>query len=84
MRREVRKPQAQNQRLEPTGLAKPGKSCGSTGRCEGLGLEDAAGWIVGQYRNGTEPFFRSGPGPLEGHPDPLLTLPTMNVSLFVL
>jgi len=33
------------------------------------------GWVFGRFWNRTELFFRSGPGPLAGYTDPLLTLP---------
>jgi len=74
MRPWIEKPETQNRRLEPTGLAKPGKSRGLTGTGPGLAHQDAAGRVFGQFWNRTEPFFRSEPGPLPGYPDPLRTL----------
>jgi len=67
-------PETQNRRLEPTGQAKPSKTRGLTGTGPGLACQDAAGGVFGQFRNQTERFFLSKPGPLVGFPDPLLTL----------
>jgi len=64
----------QNRRLEPTGLAKPGKTRRLTGMGLGFTRQDAAGRIFGRIWNRTDPFLQSKPGPLAGYPDPLLTL----------
>jgi len=68
------KPETQNQRLQPTGLAKPGETRGLTGTGPGLARQESAGRVVGRFWNRTDPFLRSKPGPLAGYPDPLLTL----------
>jgi len=68
------KPETQNRRLEPTGLAKPGESCGLMGTGPGLARQESAGWVFGQFWIRTNPFLRSKPGPLVGYPDPLLTI----------
>jgi len=68
--------ETQNRRLEPTGLAKPGKIRGLTGKGPGLARQVAAGRVFGQFWNRTEQVFWSEPGPLAGYPDPLLTLVT--------
>jgi len=71
----IEKPETQNRRLKPTGLAKPGKTRGLTGTGPGLAHQDTAGRVFGRFWNRTESFFCSEPGPLAGYPDPLLTLP---------
>jgi len=68
------KPETQNRRLEPTGLAKPGETHGLTGTGPGLACQESAGRVFGRFWNRTDPFLRSKPGPLAGYPDPLLTL----------
>ena len=68
------KPEMQNRRLEPTGLAKPGETCGLTGTGPGLARQESAGRVFGRFWNRTDPFLRSKPSPLAGYPDPLLTL----------
>jgi len=68
------KPETQNRRLEPTGLAKPSKTHGLTGTGPGLARQESAGRVFGRFWNRTDPFLRSKPGPLAGYPDPLLTL----------
>jgi len=68
------KPETQNRRLEPTGLAKPGETRGLTGTGPGLARQESAGRVFGQFWNWTDPFLWSKPGPLAGYPDPLLTL----------
>jgi len=68
------KPETQNWRLEPTGLAKPGDTRGLTGTGPGLAHQESAGWAFGRFWNRTDPLLRSKPGPLAGYPDPLLTL----------
>ena len=70
----IGKPETQNRRLEPTGLAKPFKPRGLTGTCPGLARQDAAEKVFGWFWNRTELFFRFKPGPLAGYPDPFLTL----------
>jgi len=74
MRSSIEKPETQNQRLGPTGLAEPSKPTGmrSTGPSEAR--QHADGWIVGRFWNETQPFFRSEPIPLAGYPDQVLTL----------
>jgi hypothetical protein len=61
-------------RLEPTDLAKPGKSRRLTGTGTGFARQEALVRVFGLFWNRTEPFFWSKPGPLGGYPDPLLTL----------
>jgi len=68
------KPETQNRRLEPTGLAKPGETHRLTGTGPGLARQDSAGRVFGRFWNRTDPFLRSIPGPLAAYPDPLLTL----------
>ena len=68
------KPETQNRRLQPKGLAKPGETRGLTGTGPGLARQDSAGRVFGRFWNRTDPFLRSKPGPLAGYPDPLLTL----------
>jgi len=68
------KPETQNWRLEATGQAQPGETRGLTGRGPGLARQESAGRVFGRFRNRTDPFLRSKPGPLAGYPDPLLTL----------
>ena len=72
------KPETQNRRLEPTGLAKPGETRGLTGTGPGLARHESAGRVFGRLWNPTDPFSRSKPGPLAGYPDPLLTLVVAN------
>jgi len=67
------KPVTQNRRLEPRGLAKPGEIHGLTGTGPGVARQESAGLVFGLFRNRTDPFLRSTPGPLAGYPDPLLT-----------
>jgi hypothetical protein len=68
------KPETQNRRLDPTGLANPGETRGLTGMCPGLARQESAGRVFGRFWNRTHPFLRSKPGPLAGYPDLLLTL----------
>jgi len=68
------KPETQNRKLEPTGLAKPGETRGFTGMRSGLARQESAGHVFGHFWNWTDPFLRSTPGPLAGYQDPLLTL----------
>ena len=70
------KPETQNRRLEPTGLAKPGETRGLTGTGPGLARQESAGRVFWQFWNWTDPFLRCKPGTLAGYPDPLLTLTT--------
>jgi hypothetical protein len=69
------KPETQNRRLEPTGLAKPGETRGLTGTGPCLARQESAGRVFGWFWNRTDPLLPSKPGPLAGYPDPLLTLP---------
>jgi len=64
----------QKRTLEPTGLARPGKTGELTGTGPGLARQDSAGRDSGRFWNRTDPFLRAKPGPLAGYPDPLLTL----------
>jgi len=64
----------QNRTLEPTGLAKPGTTCGLTGTRPGLARQDSVGRVSGRFLNRTDPSLRAKPGPLAGYPDPLTTL----------
>ena len=68
------KPETQNRRLEPTDLAKPGQTCGLTGRCPGLARQESAGRVFGWVSTQIDLFLRSKPKPLAGYADPLLTL----------
>jgi hypothetical protein len=68
------KPETQNRRLEPTGLAKPRETRGLMGTGPGLARQESAGRVFARFWNRTNPFLRSKPGPLAGYPDPLLTL----------
>jgi len=70
----IEKPENENRRLEPKGLAKPGKTRGLMGTGRGLACKDAAGWVFRRFWNWTEPFIRSKPRPLVGYLDSLLTL----------
>jgi len=72
------KPETQNQRLEPTDLAKPGETPGLMGTGPGVAHQESAGRVFGLFWNRTDPFLRSKPGPLAGYPDPLLTLQMTN------
>jgi len=74
------KPEMQNRRLDPTGLAKPGETRGLTGTGPGLARQESAGRVFGRFWNRTDPFLRSKPGPLAGYPDPLLTLAICNAT----
>jgi len=78
------KPETQNWRLEPTGLAKQGKTSGLTGTGSGLARQAAAGRGFGQFWNRTYPFLLSKPGPLAGYPEPVLTLMTSHIRLYPL
>jgi len=42
------KPETQNLRLNPTGLAKPGESRGLTGTGAGLAHQESAGRVIGR------------------------------------
>jgi len=64
----------QNWTLEPTGLAKPGKTHGLTGTVSGLACQDSAGRVSVRMRNRIDPLLVAKPMPLAGHPVPLLTL----------
>jgi hypothetical protein len=68
------KPKTQSQRLETTGLAKPGETRGLTGTGPGLARQHSAGRVIGRVWNRTDQVYRSKPGPLAGYPDTLLTL----------
>jgi len=76
------KPETQNRRLEPTGLAQPGETRGLTGTGLGSARQESAGLVFGRFWNRTDPFLRSKPGPLAGYPDPLLTLALLYVDRF--
>jgi len=80
MRPHREKPETQNRRLEPTGLAKPGKTCRLMGTGPGLARQDAAGRVFRQFWNQTETFFRFEPAPLAGNPDLLLSLLTGHIA----
>jgi len=51
----------QNRGSKPTGLAKPGKTCGLMCIGPGLACQEAAGQVFGG--SGTEPNHFSGPNP---------------------
>jgi len=72
------KPEMQNWRLEPTGLAKPGVSRGMTGTGPGLSSEVSAGQVFGRFWNRNDPYLRSKPGSLVGYPDLLLTVKVLS------
>jgi len=74
MRPYTETPETQNWRLEPTGLATPSKTNGSTGKGPGLACKDALGQVFGWFSNRTNLFLRSAPRVLAGYVDPLLTL----------
>ena len=52
------KPETQNQRLDPTGLAKPGETGRWMGMGPGLAGLEAACRVFGPLWNRTEPFFQ--------------------------
>ena len=64
----------QNWGLDPTGLANNGESRRLMGTGPSLDQQEAVGQVFGRFRNPTELFFRSKPGPLPAYQDPLLTL----------
>jgi len=68
------KPETQNRRLDPTGLAKPGETRRLMGTGPGLARQELADRVSGRIWNWTDPFLRSKPGPLAGYPDPLLSV----------
>ena len=72
------KPETQNRRLEPTGLAKPGEARGLMGTGQGLPRQECAGRVVRRFWNRTDPFLWSKPGLLAGFLDLLLTLTSSN------
>jgi hypothetical protein len=76
------KPETQNRRLEPTGLAKPSETRGLMGTGPGLAPQESAGRVFGQFWNLTDLFLRSKPGPLACYPDPLLTLAASELQTF--
>jgi len=63
-----------NQRLELTSLTKPSTTLRLPGPGLGLAHQEAAGRVLGQVWNRTNPILGSKPRPLVGHLDPLLTL----------
>jgi len=69
------KPETQNRRLDPMGVAKAAETRGLTNTGTGLACQEPAGRVIGRVCNRTDPFLRSKPRPLAGYPDPLLTLP---------
>jgi len=68
------KPETQNRRSEPTGLAKLGETSGLTGTGPGLARQQSAGWGFGPVWYRTDPALPSKPGTLAGYLDPLRTL----------
>jgi len=68
------KPETQNRRLEPTGLAKPGETCELMGTGPGLARHESVDRVVGQVWNRSDPFLWCKPAPLVGYLDQLLTL----------
>ena len=76
MRPSIEKAETQKQTLEPTGLAKPGKTRALTGSGSGLARQDTAGRVLGRFWNRTERYFWAETGLLAGYPDPLLPLLT--------
>jgi len=74
----------QHRRLEPTGLAKPGKSRGLTGTGPHLARLQEAGRVFGLVQNWTNAFVRSEPGLQADYPDALLILlRTIQLSVYL-
>ena len=67
-------PETQNQRLEPTGLAKHAWTYGLTSTGPGFTRQEAVGRVFGRFWNNTVQFLLSESGPLAVHLDQLLTL----------
>ena len=65
------KPETQNRRLELTGLASRGETCGSTGTGLCVARQESAVRVLGRFWNRTDLFLRSKPGPLGGNPGPI-------------
>jgi len=65
------KPETQNRRLEPTGLAKPGEIRGLTGTGPGLAREESACRVFGRFWNRTDPFFAVQTRTAGGLPGPV-------------
>jgi len=80
----IQKPEYLNRRLEPTGLATPGKTHWLRGTGTVLDCQEAAGQIFQWVWNRTDPFFQSLPEPLAGNQDLLLTLPRTHNLWFTL
>jgi hypothetical protein len=68
-----RNPDNQYWGLEPTGLAKPAKTCRLTGMGRAFAPQHAAGQDFGMFWNQSKPCFWSKSGPLATYLDPLLT-----------
>jgi len=73
MRPKIEKPDLQNRRLYPMGLAKPGESCRLPVDWPRLDRHDATGLVFGRFWNWTKLCIQSKPRPLAGYLDPLLT-----------
>ena len=81
MQRQIVKLENQNQRMEPTGLASPGQTRGSTAIGPGLVCQGAVGQIFDRVWNRTDPCLGSYPGPPAGYWYLLLTLPYLEVEV---
>ena len=68
------KPNTQNWRLAPKGLAKHGETRWLMHTGQGSASQESGGWVIGWVWNWTDPFFWSKPKPLVGYPDLLLIL----------
>jgi len=66
--------EAQDWRLVPMGVAKPGETCTLMGTGPGLAHQESAAPDFGQVWNWTDLLSQSKPGPLAGYRDPLITL----------
>jgi len=70
----MKTPKTQNQRLEVTGRAKPGKTSGLAGKGPGVPRQGAACHDFGRVKEQSDQVLWSEPGPLAGHLNQLLTL----------
>jgi hypothetical protein len=77
-----RKPKMQNQRLEPTCLAKPSVTRGLRGMGPCVALQEAVGWVIERFGNQTKPGFWYKPRLLAGYLHQLLTLRAMSRAVY--
>ena len=68
------KPETQNRRLEPMGLAELSETHRLTGTGLGLACQESASLVFGQVWNRTDLVLQSKHGLLVGYPDTLLTV----------